>query len=532
MKNFKYKEYFANVAPCIIYGVMCGILTGAVIFLFKFLAKKAEDWSRWLYGAAATNWIYVVLVFLVLIGAALFMIFIHKKIPEAKGGGIPRSEGVLRGILTFRWFRTLIGGFFGSMLSFICGLPLGNEGPSVLIGTSIGGMSGVLSKKQTAWRRYVMTGGAGAGFAVATGAPLSGILFALEEIHKRFTPMLVLTVSISVISASYVNELLCAVFNLSPKLIEVGAIAILELKHVGYLFLFGVLVAVAVALFDLASSSFAKLTKRLKKQWTASIQIFTIFILTGVFCFIFTDGAYSGRTVISDLISNDLALYLLVVILLVRTFMMLLVTNSGATGGIFIPALAIGALVGALSAKLFVAMGLPTEYTTLIIVLGMCAFIGGILRAPLTATVFFIELTGQFTNLLFVAIVIFVSNFITEILNQKPMYDRALEAMEEEQNDGKQASVSHFRMTVLSGSFVVGKAVRDIMWPSSSVVVGITRANELADDTDNNGEKKLYIGDTIVLRARYYDEQELITLLKGLVGSVQTIEKVKFGKNE
>ena len=75
-----------------------------------------------------------------------------------------------------------------------------------------------VNKKKKALERYIDTGGAAAGFAVATGAPFSGILFALEEIHKRFTPMLVITVSIAVISASVVNISLCNVFDISPSL--------------------------------------------------------------------------------------------------------------------------------------------------------------------------------------------------------------------------------------------------------------------------------------------------------------------------
>ena len=73
-----------------------------------------------------------------------------------------------------------------SYIAFFTGLPLGNEGPSVLIGTALGRGTNNLFNRTPAWDRYVMTGGAAAGFAVATGAPATGIIFALEEVHKRF----------------------------------------------------------------------------------------------------------------------------------------------------------------------------------------------------------------------------------------------------------------------------------------------------------------------------------------------------------
>ena len=126
----------------------------------------------------------------------------------------------MRGVLPFKWFETLVGTLFGSFISFFAGLPLGSEGPAVLIGTSIEGMCDGISRSKSAWGRYIMTGGAGAGFAVATGAPLTAMLFTLEEIHKKFTQMLVLIVSASVFSATYVNRFLCELFDVRYTLFE------------------------------------------------------------------------------------------------------------------------------------------------------------------------------------------------------------------------------------------------------------------------------------------------------------------------
>lgn len=527
LKEYKYKEYIANVIPCIVYGIVCGFLTGLVIFLFKLSAKYAEEISRWLYSTAKGSPFYVGIVFVVLIAFAAAMVFLHKKIPEVKGGGIPRSEGILRGKLSFRWMKTLLGTFFGSMISFLCGLPLGSEGPAVLIGTSVGCMCGSVSKNKSVWNRYIMTGGAGAGFAVATGSPLSGVLFALEEIHKRFTPMLVITVSLSVLAATYVNGLLCSVFGVHPNLLEVGELSAFEFDHVGYLLLLGVITAAAVGVFDSSISLFGRLTQRIRKFLPDSAKLMVVFVITGVLGFLFADGIYSGHDVILEAIVNDRTVAFLAVLLLVRLIMMLLVTDCGATGGIFIPTLAIGALTAALIAKLLVFLGMPTELFSAVVLLGMCAFIGGTLRAPLTATVLFIEFTGQFTNLFFVALVIFVVNAITELLNQTSFYDRTLEKIEEAQNHGREAVIACFEMKVSQGAFVVGKTIRDVMWPASSVVIGITRAEEDHDDMDNDGEKKLYVGDTVVLRSRFYDEKELKTLLYGLVGTEYEIRQVK-----
>ena len=158
--------------------------------------------------------------------------------------------------------------------------------------------------------------------------------------------------------------------------------------------------------------------------------------------------------------------------------------------------------------------------------LSMCAFIGGTLRAPLTSAILFLELTMQFQNLFYVSLVVFTVYSITSLLNQTPFYDRVLEFMEEEQNEGKEAVISCFSMKVSHNSFVVGKTVRDVLWPASSVVMSVTRADESTEDMDHDGEKKLFPEDTLVIRSKYYDEADLIETLSSLVGKDYEIKKI------
>lgn len=527
MKRYRHKEYLMNVLPCAGYGILCGALTGGMIFLFRLVAKYLEKLSRWVYLTAKASWWTVGLVFLALSVFAAAMIWLHRKIPEVQGGGIPRSEGILRGALSFRGLLTLVGTWIGSMMSFLCGLPLGSEGPAVLIGTAMGSLCVGKSGRYSAWSRYVMSGGAGAGFAVATGAPLSGMLFVWEEIHKRFTPMLVMTVSLSVLSGTYVNRLLCQWFGVEAQLFSLEPLAEFQLSHVGYLLLLGVLVALAVGLFDSSIALFRNLTKRFSKFFTKPVKLISVFLMVGICGFVFSDGIYSGHHMIVEILTEPTTVGLLILLFAVRLLMMLLMTDSGATGGIFIPTLAIGAVLGALSAKLLIAIGLPQELFGAAVLLGMCAFLGGTLRAPLTACVLFVELTGQPMGLFYVAIAVFTVNWIVGLFNQKPFYDRVLDDMEKSQNANKSPQLAYFEMKVSRGAFVIGKTVRDIMWPSSSVVVSVKRKDHHMQDMDHDGEKKLYEGDTVCLRAKFYDENEIRRLLGGLVGTDDEIRRLE-----
>lgn len=518
MKNTKYIQYIRNVMPCLWYGAVCGSFTGAVIFLFRFLAKHAENISRYAYSVASEHPLGCVAAIAVCCAVGAVMYLMHKRLPEIKGGGIPRSEGILRGLLPFKWLTTLVGTFFGSLMSFLCGVPVGSEGPAVLIGTCIGGACSKLSKKEYAIDRYVMTGGAGAGFAVATGAPLTAMLFSLEEIHKRFTPMLVMTVSVSVLFATAVSRFLCGLCGMSPNLFSFEATSGFELSHIGYLVLLGVFTAVAVGIFDKSIHLIAAFTKTVKNVIPAWAKIVFLFALTAVMGLFFSEGIYSGHHVIEEVHHNHSELIFLGIVLVIRLIMMLIVTDCGATGGIFIPTLAIGALFGAIFSELLCMMGLPTEFCCSATLLGMCAFLGGTLRAPFTACVLFAELTGTFTDFFYVAIVVFTVNIITELLGQEPFYDMVLEHTVRKQNKGLEYQTAVFTLTVHENSFVCGKTVRDVMWPYFCVVLSVEHSTDYRDSYFNDGEKKLYAGDIVTVRARFTDEEKAKARLYALVG--------------
>ena len=65
MKQKNYNAYLTNILPCIGYGILTGVLTGGTIFLFKFLAGKAEHFSRFLYQEAKNSIWTILLVFAV-----------------------------------------------------------------------------------------------------------------------------------------------------------------------------------------------------------------------------------------------------------------------------------------------------------------------------------------------------------------------------------------------------------------------------------------------------------------------------------
>ncbi len=521
-----YKNYFKNVfVPVLVYGAFTGLLVGTIVFFFKWVAEWLTEKSTEIYRAAQANpWIAVGVV-----AGAVALAFaaygLQRWAPETKGGGIPRAEGVLRGILTFRWFRTGVAVLVNSWISFFAGLPLGSEGPSVLLGTAIGGGTCKLPLSHDSWNRYIMTGGASAGFAVATGAPVTGLLFALEEAHKRFTPMIFLMAMSSVLFGVTASNLWTMLLGHNPApLFDVAKyMGEFSMKDIWIPLLLGVAVAVVACGYNLFVFVIGKLYDTKLKRIPQWVKLAVVFALTAVIGLITvggfngTDALFGGGRLIVKLADYERFSWAVIFALfLIRFLTIAFSTSSGATGGVFIPMLSIGALLGALLGKLFIAMGMSQDLYGTVVMLSMSAFMGAATRAPLTALVFMVECTWSFSNLFYVGITVFVSYLICELVKVEPLYDVLLERMTEQQNHGKKHEIMEMKYVVVQGAFAVGKSIRDVLWPANTKVRQIEAGN--VSRMDDDGEKKIYVGDVVTLITQTYDEQATRRELDDILG--------------
>lgn len=521
----KYRNYLKHVLlPVIVYGALTGIVVGSVIFFFKLGAEWIMSASQSIYSAVVANpvWIPAILVGMALLGVAMY--FLHRASPESKGAGIPTAEGVIKGMLTFRWLRNLVGTIIGSFISFFAGLPLGPEGPSVAIGTSIGRGTSSLPISHDSWDRYIVTAGACAGLTVASNAPLTGIVFALEEAHKRFSPMILLMAFCAVVCANTTATLWgMATGNPLGSLFHVGTMQPLAIKDIWTVALLGIASGLVACLFNFLCSRLGFLfNHKWKKKLHPLVKMVSIFVLVGIvgiLLFEFTHGQVlgSGHHLVTEIANMDFSIQVVLVLLVVKLLLVALSTSSGATGGIFIPLLAIGALIGGAMGKLFIVMGMDSGLYTTIVMIGMVSFMGSSTRAPLTAMIFILESTWQFNNLLYVAVAVFVAFFIPEILRVEPIYDVLLEELVEEQNHGKTSKIYKLRYVVQEGCFAADKYIKDILFPAYTIVREVQKCDH-EKCVDADGEKRITVGDSLLLQVQSYDLDAIKKELKDIFG--------------
>lgn len=504
--------------PCLLFSVLAGAGTGVVIFLFKFSAGWVISLSGRLYDTVRTT---PSLLPLLLLGAAvtgLCASLLLTKIPECRGGGIPTSIALLKGLITFRWLRSLLSVFASAMLTFLAGVPLGNEGPSVQMGTAVGRG---LVERAPAWRRYIMTGGASAGFAAATGAPLTGILFAFEEAHRRFSPLLFLVSSISALTATGVIRALSSLAQMDASLFHMASAPVLPMKYLWTMALVGILTGGAAALFTKGWILMHRLLRKKMKTVPLVCKVTVIFLLAAVVGYFSPRSIGSGHDLVEMLTEGQGVGVSLLAVLLFRALLLLAANNADVTGGLFVPTLAFGAVTGSLSGSALIAVGLlPEEYYSLTVVVGITAFLSASSRTPLMAVAFAAEALGGLPNLLPIAIGGTAAFLCIETIGIPDFTHTVVEAKAEAAHAGKTARTVDYELTVTPDAFAVGKEIRDILWPASCTVLSVKRA----DTYHAHGGTGIGEGDVLLIRCHTYDGDETLARLSELVGE-QTADR-------
>lgn len=517
----KLKGHLINlIFPAFVFGVITGTLTALVVILYKFIAKYVISFSQDSYAFFRSNLYLIPLLLIAFYIVALLFAYIYKKQPRVRGGGIPSSIALLRGIVTFKWLRTLIGVFLMSLTSFLIGVPLGNEGPSVLMGTAIGkGSVKTLAKKHPAWSKYAMTGGACAGFAVATGASVSGILFAVEEAHQRISPMILIVGAIAVLTAQIVAEVFCPLLGLSVSLFPSMDITALAVKDVWLPLLVGVIIGLFAVLFLKYYHVISKFLNVKLKRIPHFVKIFLVYTLTLIFGLVSFSFISTGHEIFSLLLEKNVAIYGLLILLFVRMTLTLFANTTKLTGGVFVPIIAMGAIMSAVISKSLQAIfGLDDVYYTAILMLGISACISAMMKMPLTAIVFSIEAFGCTNNVLYIVIVVAVSFIITEVFGAKGINDSILNNLVKAQEETHERKIIDTHITIKKGCFAEYRHAKDIIWPANFFLLSIIPSKTRYAQVDGQGEKTFHEGDVLHIRYATFDEAHTKAELIAIVG--------------
>ena len=530
MKTSRF-TYIKNILlPCLILSVITGIFAGGLIFLFKLSASFIIDQSEALYAYVRWHPQFIPLLIGGMALVGLCAAILLKYIPDARGGGIPTAIAILRGLITFRWVKSIIFVFLSSMLTYFAGVPLGNEGPSVQMGTAVGrGTIELFARKNRAWDRYIMTGGACAGFAAATGSPITGIIFAIEEAHRRMSPMIFMAAAMTTLAGSAAAQFFCEISGMSFSLFHFSVDAVLPLSGLWAALAVGLVSGLIAAGFTKAYSVTRKFIKNTLAKVPFVLKITLIFALSACIGIISASCIGSGHHLIDMLMEGHGVRAILIVILLVRVILLLLATNSDVTGGLFVPQLAFGAIIGALCGKIFVVTDLlPAQFYPVMVIVGIASYLSAYSRTPLIALAFAMEALDGISNVLPIATAVTVAFLVIETLGMPAFSDIVIESKVEAYRHGRKACIVDADLTVAPNSFVCGKEARDLLLPPTCVILSIQK-----NAAFHVPSAAISAGDVLHVHFQTYHPTETMRQLEAMVGpqSKDLHSKIFFGSD-
>ncbi|MGI6711751.1 MAG: ClC family H(+)/Cl(-) exchange transporter [Bacillota bacterium] len=496
----------------IIEGIIVGIFAGLIVIFYRIFLEHAENIRNQIYYLISNSSVMIFLFFLALIFVAYILGYIVQTEPLVGGSGIPQIKGQLAGHLFISWKKVIWWKFVGGVLAIGAGLSLGREGPSVQLGGAVGHGLGRLLGRSRVENKYLITCGAGAGLSAAFNAPLAGVIFALEELHKSFFPVVLASAMTASLAANFLSQYF---FGQQP-VFSFPSLPALPLKYYGLLILLGIILGVLGLCFQVALLRTQQLYKDYIKP--AKYRPLIPVIIAGVLGFFLPDVLGGGHSLVIKLGNSTIPLLTLLILCVAKFALTMVSYGSGVPGGIFLPLLVIGALIGNIVGLIMANLSfLPQEFVGNLIVFAMAGYFTAIVKAPITGTVLITEMTGSFSNLFPVSIVCLSAYLITELFRLKPIYDALLEKILVQNRTPlyaeKERKKTILEMPISLGSFLDQRCIKDVEWPQNCLLVGVIRGDQ---EIIPHGNTKLQMGDYLVILVNDKEEAAINEYLLNL----------------
>lgn len=501
-KNTSYTIRRAQRFPVILIGegLLVGAVSGVIVMLYRIALTYVGRWLGEILEYIKGNPVRITVWFLVLLCLALIVGCLVKWEPMISGSGIPQVEGEILGKLSQNWKKVLPAKFLGGFLCILGGLSLGREGPSIQLGAMSGqGISRILDRGKTE-ERYLMTCGASAGLAAAFHAPLAGMMFAFEEIHKGFSAGLLVAVMTSSVTADYICS---RIMGLDP-VFQFRLEHVLPQDYYWTLILLGGVLGVMGTVYNKVMLKAQELYKK-PAFLNERTRLVIAFSAAGVMGLMMPSVLGSGQDLITDLTEGNMILTLVIITFIVKLLFSAVSFGSGAPGGIFFPLLVLGALCGGIFAMTGTELfGLDPVYVNNFVLLSMAGFFTAIVRAPITGIILLFEMSGSVNQMLSLAVVSVVSYITATMLRSEPIYESLLGRILEGSGGKKDMSgvpggqkvLAEFM--IMGGSVLEGRNVMEITWPSNCLLVALERGGQ---EMIPRGKTKLMAGDKLTVMA-------------------------------
>ncbi|TPX68097.1 hypothetical protein SpCBS45565_g03386 [Spizellomyces sp. 'palustris'] len=394
---------------------------------------------------------------------------------HAAGSGIPEVKTILGGFVIrgFLGFRTLVVKVFALILSISSGLVIGAQGPLVHISCAVGNvLSRMFNKyaKNEGKRREILSAASAAGVSVAFGAPLGGVLFALEEVSYYFPLKTMWRSFFCALCAAGTVRLINPLGSGKVVLFQVEWEGDTQLGGVWRLWeiipfaVVGILGGVYGAMFIRLTAAWSRIRARSWFGRRHVLEVFIIAVITGAVSFLWDLTRMGNGELVGELFAQctsstvnsplcrtksiSSTLEILAITLAVKVMLTVITFGVKVPAGIFIPSMCVGALMGRMvgvsvewmvgtypdnwmfescrGANLGVLGGQSCVVPGVYAVVGAAAAVSGVTRMTVSLTVIILELTGSLPSLLPAMFSIMLAKWVGDAIAPMGLYETAI----------------------------------------------------------------------------------------------------------
>ena len=395
--------------------VLIGVLSGLVVVCFRL----AIEWTQiTLLGPSLSHSFPRVVLAPVIAGIVVALLAIHV-FPRVRGSGVNQVKSAMYISNGYVPFSTVIGKFVACALAIGSGQSLGPEDPSLLMGAGIASLIGRSLRLSQEKVRLIAPVGAAAGLAAAFNAPISAVLFVIEEVIGTWSAGVLGAIVLAAVSSVVTMRAFLGAESLFrvPPFRVAGPGEMLAYVVLG-------VAGGAASLLLLKWIVYARPKMQELPRWTEYFQPAAAGLLIGLIGIRVPQVMGAGYAIVDQAMHGQFGWQLLLLLaglkLLATGFSFL----SGTPGGMFAPVIFIGAMlggaVGSIEHHFFPALTATIGTFALV---GIGTLFAGFLRTPITAVFMVIELSGNYTAILPVIISTMIAYGISRAYQKVPLFD-------------------------------------------------------------------------------------------------------------
>ncbi len=416
----------------VIGGIIVGAITGLIVSVFRWLIDHALKLLAIIYPQMAQQPLYLLPYFAFTLLLAWLLHKIMQPDPtDLIGSGIPQLQAILLGQHQMNAKAVLWRRFIGSLLVICPGLFLGREGPCIQMGACIGQIIGEHFQLTAQQKRFLLECGTAAGLSAAFSAPLAGVIFLVEEITFRFHPRMCMAALAATISADLVTV---AFFGVHPCL-YLPLQADLPVTSYKWLLVSGIIIGLLAFIYQYVLLNlhwwFSKIP--MPQSYHSLIPLLLV-IPIGLWNTKILGGSHGFilyLTKLPNTHSTSSLLNILLVFLLVRFVFSMVSYGASVPGGIFMPLLVLGALIGGIIGIVMISHQLiPADCFLNLIVITMAAYFGAVEGTPFTALTLLTEMVGSVEQILPMVLLTFIAYLTCNVLGGRPIHAALREEMD------------------------------------------------------------------------------------------------------